>query len=403
MRCPASAWSCAGSCGIARTTRPSRNACCRRALIGSHHAVRTLEPAAAARSSISTRRRNWRSSRRNCSRISRASARDTRPATVLEPLRGPAWNYRRRARLGVKHVPRKGKVLVGFRERSAPYVADLHECHVLVEPRGPVVRPLAALVESLSIINRVPQVEVAVADDAVALVLRVLDPPTPGDLLRWRSSNALTGCVCTCSRAERHGAAALGRRDCTAIPAPRIRREYRVRADGLRAGQRRIEHGHGRPRVGTARRDGARRSARPVLRTRQFLATHRPCAQPGSSGSRAMPTLVARARANAVRNGSVTSSSMRPICSRTSPRRPGPLAGTIGCCSTPREPEPVKCFRIVAGSGARRVVYISCHPGSLARDAGMLVREHGFRLAAAGVMDMFPHTTHVEAMAVFDR
>ena len=68
------------------------------------------------------------------------------PAQVIEPLRGPVWNYRRRARLGIKHVPRKGKVLVGFRERASPYVADLHECHVLVEPVGALLTPLGQLV-----------------------------------------------------------------------------------------------------------------------------------------------------------------------------------------------------------------------------------------------------------------
>ncbi len=103
---------------------------------------------------------------------------------LLEPLPGPVWNYRRRARLGIKLVPRKGKVLVGFRERSSPYVADLHECHVLVEPVGALITPLGQMVEGLTIASRVPQAEVAVSDDVVALVLRVLDPPAPADLER---------------------------------------------------------------------------------------------------------------------------------------------------------------------------------------------------------------------------
>ena len=104
------------------------------------------------------------------------------PASVLEPLAGPVWGYRRRARLGIKLVPRKGRVLVGFRERSAPYVADLHECRVLAAPAGMLIDPLAALVASLSIAARVPQAEVAVADGVCAIVLRVLDPPTEADL-----------------------------------------------------------------------------------------------------------------------------------------------------------------------------------------------------------------------------
>jgi 23S rRNA (uracil1939-C5)-methyltransferase len=109
---------------------------------------------------------------------------DVQPEKLLEPLRGPVWNYRRRARLGIKNVPRKGKVLVGFRERSAPYVADLRECHIMVEPVGRLIEPLGRMVESLSILNRLPQAEVAVADNAVVFVLRVLDPPTETDLER---------------------------------------------------------------------------------------------------------------------------------------------------------------------------------------------------------------------------
>lgn len=104
------------------------------------------------------------------------------PQRVLPPLEGPAWGYRRRARLGIKLVPRKGRVLVGFRERSAPYVADLHECRVLAGPAGTLMDPLAALVAGLAIASRVPQAEVAVADDACAIVLRVLDEPGEADL-----------------------------------------------------------------------------------------------------------------------------------------------------------------------------------------------------------------------------
>ena len=108
------------------------------------------------------------------------------PERILEPLSGPVWGYRRRARLGVKLVPRKGRVLVGFRERSAPYVADLHECRVLTPPVGELLDPLAALIGGLTIAARVPQIEVAVSDDACALVLRVLDAPATADLDRLR-------------------------------------------------------------------------------------------------------------------------------------------------------------------------------------------------------------------------
>ena len=108
------------------------------------------------------------------------------PRTWLAPLRGPVWGYRRRARLGAKYVTKKAKVLVGFRERLAPYIADIQHCDVLSPPVGDLITPLATLLQALTISERVPQIEVAVADNAVALVLRVLNPPTPADLDQLR-------------------------------------------------------------------------------------------------------------------------------------------------------------------------------------------------------------------------
>jgi 23S rRNA (uracil1939-C5)-methyltransferase len=106
------------------------------------------------------------------------------PREILPPLGASSWSYRRRARLGVKYVAKKGRVLVGFRERAAPYVADLHECRVLAAPAGELIDPLAAMVQSLSIAERVPQIEIAVAENGCALVLRVLASPGREDLDR---------------------------------------------------------------------------------------------------------------------------------------------------------------------------------------------------------------------------
>jgi 23S rRNA (uracil1939-C5)-methyltransferase len=109
------------------------------------------------------------------------------PAAWLEPLTGPAWNYRRRARLGCKYVDKKGRQLVGFRERGSPLLADLAACEVLAEPVGGLVAALAEMIGGLEIRRRVAQVEVAVADNVTALVLRVLDDPAASDLDRLRA------------------------------------------------------------------------------------------------------------------------------------------------------------------------------------------------------------------------
>ncbi len=115
-----------------------------------------------------------------------------RPERVLPPLRGPEWAYRRRARLGVKYVHKKGRVLAGFREREKPYIADLERCEVLQEPFGTLPRDLAALVETLAIREKIPQVEVAAGDAAAALVFRVLEAPGPEDAEKIAAFGART-------------------------------------------------------------------------------------------------------------------------------------------------------------------------------------------------------------------
>src|ERR1700730_11069633 len=115
------------------------------------------------------------------------------PARWLAPLAGPVWAYRRRARLGVKFVRKKGCVVVGFRERAAAYVAQLTRCEVLAAPVGELIAPLAAMLNELSIRERVPQIEVAVADHATALVLRVLSAPSEADAARLRQFGAAYG------------------------------------------------------------------------------------------------------------------------------------------------------------------------------------------------------------------
>jgi len=325
------------------------------------------------------------------------------PSTVLEPLTGPVWGYRRRARLGIKLVPRKGRVLVGFRERSAPYVADLHECRVLATPAATLIDPLAALVAGLSIAARVPQAEIAVADGVCAIVLRVLDPPTEADLglLRgFESGHAVRfylqpGGV-ESVRPLQPGLPPLG---------------YSLASFGLDFEFEPTDFIQVNGEI----------NERMVSRAVELLA-------PGSDhdvldlycglGNFSLPlatrarevvgiegdaSLVARAARNAARNSiSNARFHVADLFAESSDapwaRRPydrvlldPPRAGA-------REILPV-----VERCGAARVVYISCHPGSLSRDAGILVRDHGFRLAAAGVMDMFPHTTHVESVAVFDR
>ncbi|MDX1509439.1 MAG: 23S rRNA (uracil(1939)-C(5))-methyltransferase, partial [Woeseiaceae bacterium] len=109
------------------------------------------------------------------------------PREWLEPLTGPAWHYRRRARLAVKEVHGKGRVLVGFRERHAPFITDMQRCEVVAKPVDDLIAPLSELIGGMTISARLPQIEVAVAENGVALVFRVLDPPSSDDTERLRA------------------------------------------------------------------------------------------------------------------------------------------------------------------------------------------------------------------------
>jgi 23S rRNA (uracil1939-C5)-methyltransferase len=325
------------------------------------------------------------------------------PQRVLEPLAGPVWGYRRRARLGIKHVPRKGRVVVGFRERAAPYVADLHECRVLAGPLGALIDPLAELIGSLSIAARVPQAEVAAAANGCAMVLRVLDPPAAADLERMREFER---CHAVRIYLQPGGPGSV---------APLTPGESPLRYDLPEFGVSLEFEPTDFIQVNGALNEAMVRRAVELLDPQPFgrvldlfcglgnfsLPLARRCAQ--VLGVEGDPGLVSRAVRNAARQGIGNASYVAADLAAPSLDAPWATGRYDRVLLDPPRAGAREALPVVGGCGASRVVYISCHPGSLARDAGLLVRDHGFRLVAAGVMDMFPHTIHVEAMAVFER
>ncbi len=327
------------------------------------------------------------------------------PARVLEPLAGPVWHYRRRARLGARHVAAKGRVLVGFRERGGSFVADMAACHVLVTGVARLIEPLGTLLGELSIGHRVPQVEVAAGDTGAILVLRTLDPPVAADrdLLRgFESAHGVTLCLQpgdASTIATLDGAPppelvyalpefdvefAFGPTDFVQVNGP-LNRRLVSRAVSLldpQPGDTVLDLFCG---LGNFSLPLARRAGR-VL---------------GLEGDAA---LAARAAANAARNeiGNATFAA-RDLYAR----EPGPLvaAGTTvqRVLLDPPRTGVGPALGPVAALGARRIAYVSCNPATLAGDAAELVHHHGYRLVAAGAVDMFPHTAHAEALALFER
>jgi 23S rRNA (uracil1939-C5)-methyltransferase len=320
----------------------------------------------------------------------------------LPPLRGPQWGYRRRARLGARYVPKKGRVVVGFRERLAPYIAALDDCAVLSPPVGALLAPLSVLLTGLSARESIPQIEVAVAENATALVFRVLCSLPEADIAALRDfarQHALriylqTGGLDTVAPLE--GAALQPLRYAlpefgvaydfaptdfvqinAAINAAMVSQVVSLLELDSQSRVLDLYCGLGNFTLPLARRAGA------VL---------------GIEGDAA---LVERARHNARMNGLSNAQFVAADLTQTLPLKAPYLAGGFSqVVLDPPRAGALEVMPTIAHLAPRKVAYISCHPGSLARDIAVLVHEFGFSLRAVGVLDMFPHTAHVESLAV---
>jgi 23S rRNA (uracil1939-C5)-methyltransferase len=328
------------------------------------------------------------------------------PQRWLAPLAGPAWGYRRRARLSARFVAKKGRVLVGFRERFKPYVSAIESCEVLVPQAAALIAPLGAMLTVLSIRDRVPQIEVAVADNAVALVLRVMAEPNEADLRQLRCFEAERGARLYLQRA---GPDSLQR--LTPVPhEPPLR--YALPAFGLQLEFEptdfiQINHAVNEALVARALEllDPDTHSAVLDLYCGIGNFTLALARRAGRAlGIEADQRLITRAQHNAARHDLGNARFERLDLTE-------PGAAAAGCLTEPcshvlLDPPRTGARAIlptVARLAPQRLLYISCHPGSLARDVGMLVHDYGFILRAAGVLDMFPHTMHVESLALLER
>lgn len=327
----------------------------------------------------------------------------TEPQRWFEPLRGPVWHYRRRARLGVKYVPKKGRVLVGFRERSGRYVAELAGCAVLAPPVDRLIDPLATLIGRLSIRDRLPQIEVAVADLTV-LVMRVLAPPSAGDLGLLGEFEREHACRILLQSGGLDSVTALDGGSAPALryPLPEFGLDLEFRATDFVQINAEVNR---RLVCFAIEQLGPLRQARVLdlfCGIGNFTLPLATCAA-SVTGVEGDAGLVERARRNALRHGlrnaefHVSNLMAEPVAD--APWAHGDFSHVL---LDPPRAGAREVLPLVARLAPRRVVYISCHPGSLARDVGLLVHEHGMRLLAAGVVDMFPHTTHVESIVVLE-
>ena len=325
------------------------------------------------------------------------------PRSWFTPMIGPIWGYRRRARLAVKDVSAKGRVLVGFREKHAPYITDMHRCEILARPVDAILDELSELIAKLSIHARLPQIEIAVAENATAMVFRVLDEPTDDDkqhLIQFGQKGKYRIYL------QPGGLDSLQLLEPEIISEPLnyMLPEFDIQIDFEPIDFVQVNSDINRRMVHFAIEQLAPGPDDRVLDLFCGIGNFSlPLARKAGSvlGIEGEEALVTRAIENARKNGlanvefNVADLSkidgnerwLKFNCNRLllDPARSG--AGQVVEVMNLLDPE--------------RIVYISCHPGTLARDSAILVHKHGYHLEAAGIIDMFPHTAHVESIAVF--
>ncbi len=337
----------------------------------------------------------------NLARIGKVS-----PETILPPIHGPAWGYRQRARIGVHYVAKKGGVLVGFHERKSSFVADVRSCEVLPPAVSALIVPLREMFTTLALRERMPQVELAVGEAVTILVLRNLDPVGEEDCAKLRAF------------ADRHGIQwwFQPKGPDTAYPfypenSPAL--DYRLPEFGLTVSFRPTEFTQVNAAVNRTlvKRAVDLLDPRPGERVGDLFCglgnftlaiASRGATAVGMEGA---ASLVARGEENARANGLEGLASF--IAFDLYADAPGALArlGPVDrlLIDPPRDGAMEICKSLPEAGAPSRIVYVACSPSTLARDAGVLVNVKGYRLLAAGVVNMFPHTGHVESIAVFSR
>lgn len=326
-----------------------------------------------------------------------------KPGRMLAPLQADAWQYRRKARLSVRYVAAKGRVLVGFRERGGRFVADLGECHVLRAPVAERLGDLARVVDSLAARAAIPQIEVACGDERCALVFRHLVPLDDADRERLRAFQRETSLAVWLQPGGPDTAQPLAP---DAAPLSYALPEYALEFAFWPLDFIQVNGALNRLMVRQALELLAPTGSDRILDLFCGLGNFTlPLAQHSRAvtGVEADPALVERARDNARRNG-VANARFESADLYADGGRPAWLAdGFDLVLLDPPRAGAGPALAWLAGLGARRILYVSCNPVTMASDAARLVTEHGYLLGAAGVLDMFPHTTHMESMALFER
>lgn len=324
------------------------------------------------------------------------------PENILEPLSAKPWAYRRRARLGVRYVQKKNRILIGFREKFSNFITDMPACEVIDARLNTLLPELTELISSLEIKRQVPQIEASAGDHALALVFRILEDLSSADQNVFEQFAE--------KHADVHVYLQRGGLE-TVTPLKKYPSLTYDIGEGLVLDFEPIDF----------IQVNAELNKLMIQRALQYLDCKPddkvldlfcglgnftfPIAQHVATvvGIEGDKTLVERAKANALKNNSENAEYHVANLFEEFKNQAWAKEKYDTLLIDPPRAGAELVVQTKGMFGVRRIVYISCHPGSLARDAGILINEQGFKLSHAGVMDMFPHTSHVESIAVFER
>ena len=328
-----------------------------------------------------------------------------KPDQLLAPIHGPTWGYRYRARMSVRLVVKKGGVLVGFHERKSGFIADMHHCEVLPPRIARLIDPLRALIGRLSQPDRLPQIEIALGDDVDVLVLRVLETLTLGDedqlrafadeyVIQWWLQTKGPDTVIPFYPLD---SPAL----CYRLPEFAI--EMPFKPSEFTQVNPFVNQVLVRRAVGLLDPQPGERIADLFCGLGNFTL---PIARRGATvvGFEGSPALVARATANSAHNGLSQRAEFKvQNLFEVSEQDVAAWGRFDKLLIDPPRDGALEVVKALAENLPQRIVYVSCNPATLARDANVLVQVKGYRLVSAGIVNMFPHTAHVESIALFER
>ncbi|RQO55361.1 23S rRNA (uracil(1939)-C(5))-methyltransferase RlmD [Paucibacter sp. KBW04] len=337
-----------------------------------------------------------------------------KPETLLRPIEGPTWGYRYRARFSVRYVLKKEQVLIGFHERKSRYVADMQVCKVVPQRVSDLLMPLRAMIASMEERDRLPQIELAMGDAVIALVLRNLNPLPEGDKAKLRAFAA--------EHDVQWWLQPKGPDTVHLLDEGGAELSYSLPEFGVVMPFKPTDFTQVNPHINSVLVGRALRllDVRPDERVIDWFCGLGNFTLPLATKAREVvgiegsETLVQRSRENARRNGLAekTSFEARNLFEMTpallaadgvadkwlvDPPRDGAFALAKAVADIAQDPSLAPGWQ-----PPKRIVYVSCNPSTLARDAGLLVNLAGYSCTAASAVNMFPHTSHVESIAVFE-